>query len=76
MTDKLTIDVTDEQRARIETLARQHGYDTPGAYLLSLVEEEPTKEELFEEFREGWRDAMTGNTIPASKLRDFLNSDD
>lgn len=70
----LVIHVTDQQRQRIEELARQHGFDTPSEYLLSLVDEdEPTKEQLLTGFREGWAAAMTGDTIPASKLREFIN---
>jgi hypothetical protein len=79
MSEKITlmIDVTPEERQRIENLARQHGFDTPGEYLLSLVEEDkPTKEELINGFREGWAAAMKGDTIPASKLREFVESDE
>ena len=73
----LVIHVTDEQRHRIEELARQHGFDSPSEYLLSLVEEdEPTKEELLTGFREGWAAAMRGDTIPASKLREFIENDE
>ena len=76
MTD-LIIHVTDEQRLQIEERARQHGFDTPGDYLLSLVEEDdPTKEELLAGFREGWAAAMTGDTISASKLREFIERDE
>jgi hypothetical protein len=80
MSDKvtLTIDLTPEEHQRIELLAQQHGYDTPGEYLLSLVEsdDEPTKAELLEELREGMQAAIKGQTIPASELWDALNSDD
>ncbi len=73
----LVIHLTDEQRERIEERARQYGFATPGDYLLSLVEEdEPTKEELLAGFRKGWAAAMTGDTIPASKLREFIESDE
>lgn len=74
---ELVLHITPEQRQHIEELARRHGFATPGDYLLSLIEEdEPTKEELLNEFREGWAAAMTGDTIPASKLRDFIDSDE
>ncbi len=79
MTDKviLTMDVTPEERERIENQARLHGFETPTAYLLSLVEEdELTKEDLLNSFREGWAAAMNGDTIPASQLRDFIESDE
>lgn len=73
----LVIHVTDEQRQRIEERARQHGFKTPSEYLLSLVEEdEPTKEELLVGFREGWAAAMTADTIPAAKLREFIERDE
>ncbi len=73
----LVIQVTDEQRQRIEERARQHGFETLTDYLLSLVEEdEPTKEELLDGFREGWAAAMSGDTIPASKLREFIERDE
>ena len=38
------------------------------------VEADETKEALHEAFREGWRAAMKGETIPASKLWDTLQS--
>ncbi|MBI1280897.1 MAG: hypothetical protein GC179_22425 [Anaerolineaceae bacterium] len=73
----LVIHVTDEQRQRIEERARQHGFETLTDYLLSLVEEdEPTKEELLNGFREGWAAAMSGDTIPASKLWEFIDLDE
>jgi hypothetical protein len=69
----LVIHLTDEQRQRIEERARQQGFSTPTAYLLSLVEEdEPTKEEVLEGFRQGWAAAMKGDTIPASKLQESI----
>jgi hypothetical protein len=71
------IHVTDEQRQRIEEQARQHGFATPADYLLALVEDdEPTKEELLTKFRDGWAAAMTGDTIPASKLRELIERDE
>jgi hypothetical protein len=81
MSDKvtLTIDLTPEEHQRIELLAQEHGYDTLGEYLLSLVEDdddEPNKAQLLEELREGMQAAIKGETIPASKLWDALNSDD
>jgi hypothetical protein len=83
MSDKiaLTIDVTPEEHQRITDLAHQHGFDSPGEYLLSLVDvvepedDEETKEQVLEEIRQGWQAAMRGETIPASELWDALNSD-
>lgn len=40
------------------------------------VETDQTIEELYEEFRAGWQAAMKGETIPASKLWDALQSDE
>lgn len=78
MPDKvvLTVDLTVAEHERIEALAHEHGYETAGAYLLSLAAEEQTQEELMEEFRQGWQAAKHGQTIPASELWDALNSDD
>ena len=78
MTDKvvLTVDVTEAERVRIETLAHEQGYKTAGEYLLSLAADEQTQEELAEEFRQGWLAAKNGQTIPASKLWEALNSDE
>ena len=78
MLDKivLTVDVTQEERDRIEALAHEHGYTTAGEYLLSLAADEQTQEELMEEFRQGWQAAKNGQTIPASKLWEALNSDE
>jgi hypothetical protein len=83
MADKesLVIDVTSEERQRLEELAREYGFDTPGEYLLSLVElgapdEEDTHEAILESFRQGWREAMSGQTIPASELWNALQDDD
>lgn len=74
---ELVIHVTNEQRQRIEEWTRQHGFETLTDYLLSLVEDaEPIKEELLTGFREGWAAAMSGDTIPASKLREFIDSDE
>jgi len=73
----LVLHLTNEQRQRIEARAKQHGFKTASDYLLSLVEDdESTKEEIRAGFREGWKAAMTGDTIPASKLREFLDSDE
>lgn len=75
----LTVDVTPAERDRIEAFAHAHGYTTLSEYLLFLIEgaieADETKEDLIEAFREGWRAAMKGETIPASKLWDALQSD-
>jgi hypothetical protein len=78
--ESLVIDVTPELRHRIEELARKHGFNSPGEYLLSLIEpetvEEDTHESILESFRQGWREAMNGQTIPASELWDALQDDE
>ena len=74
--EQLVIEMSPELRHRIEELARKHGFNTPGEYLLSLIEpetaEEDTHETILESFRQGWREAMNGQTIPASELWDAL----
>lgn len=69
MTDHiLTLHVTEEQRQKIETQARESGYATAEAYLLALVEadeddfiDDPEEAaiDLVAQFREAWHDAMT-----------------
>lgn len=90
MTDHiLTLHVTEEQRQKIETQARESGYATAEAYLLALVEadeddfiDDPEEAaiDLVAQFREAWHDAMTGNTRPArevlAEIRRKLDQDD
>jgi hypothetical protein len=84
MTDNepLVIEVSPELRHRIEELARKYGFETPGEYLLSLIEPEiqdedtHDHEDILESFRQGWREAMSGQTIPASELMDALRDDE
>lgn len=71
------IQITAEQRDQIEQLARQQGYTALSDYLRALISanaqtllEEDSDETVLEGFREGWRDAMTDNTFPASSLWD------
>jgi hypothetical protein len=72
----MLIQIPDEQRERIESLACERGYDSAVDYLLALVEadeegddfiDDPEEDavDLEAELREAWRDAMTGNTRPA-----------
>ncbi len=80
MSDKiaLTIDVTPEEHQRIIERAHENGFDTPSEYVLALVEEdleEDSHESIVESFKQGWREAMSGNTIPASKLWEALQDD-
>ncbi len=81
MMEKLVIDVTTEDRHRIETLAHQHGYPSVGEYILSLIaadadDDVQTKEELLEELQQGMEAAIAGKTIPASELWDALHRDE
>jgi len=81
MADKesLIIDVTPEDRQRIEALARQHGYATPGDYLLALVDmqdDEPTKAQLIADLRQSLHEVATGQAIPAADFMAALDSDD
>jgi chemotaxis methyl-accepting protein methylase len=76
----LKLDVTEEQRQRIERLAQRHGFDTVDEYVRVLIEQDAdeqgeealfdayTKEELLRDFRQAWQDAMTGNVLPLSAL--------
>jgi hypothetical protein len=86
MPDKivLTIDVTTEIEQAIADAARKRGFSTLADYLLALAEqdvialnealddEEDTHETILEDFRQGWHEAMTGQTRPISELWDAL----
>ena len=74
----LTIDVTPDEQARIEALAREYGYDSPGEYLLALVElvaEDIDAENPIDAFRQSWHEAMTGQTYPVSTLWDDMDDE-
>jgi hypothetical protein len=81
MPDKvvLTINVTPEQRQRIEALAQERGYPSPDDYLLALVEldaedeDELTKEELLANLRQGLDEALRGEVYPIETLWDDLD---
>jgi len=72
----LTIDLTAEDRKRIEELALRRGYSTVGDYLLALVEadaDELTEAEdvdIRAELKEGLRQALHGETVPLESLWD------
>ena len=75
----MTIEVTPEERERINQLATQHGFTQPGDYLLSLVgldQDELTKDELLANLRESIREAENGQIIPASEFLAALEDDD
>lgn len=73
--ETLVIDVSAEKLERITTLAREHGYDTPGEYLLALIDEqdEPTREEILANLRQGLKEAIRGEVHPIDTLWDDLN---
>ena len=76
----LTINVTPEQRQKIEHLAELNGYDTTDAYAQSVmelwIEEAAVKEELLEGLRQSIHDMRSGQTVPASELHRLLTEDD
>jgi hypothetical protein len=75
----LTINVTSEQLKRLGYLARHYRYATVEEYVLAVLEEvveEPTKEEILEDLRVSFRQALNGETIPASELHRLLSEDD
>jgi hypothetical protein len=83
MANKYTIKLSEEQYRLLDERARQQGYTNAAAYVMALAEDTgdedaPTKEEVLAGLREGWQDAMTGNTHPASVLWDdeFWDEDD
>jgi hypothetical protein len=72
----LQIEITDEERAHIEGLAREHGFDTPEAYVKALILE-PTKDELLNDIREGLLSARRGDPMPTlDELWAELEQDD
>lgn len=71
----LILHVTIEQRQHIEEAARERGFKAPDEYLLSLVEADE-KSRLLADLRQSIHEAMTGDTIPASKLLEALEAED
>ncbi len=82
--EMLVIDVTPEERQRIEARARQHGYPTAREYLLALVEADEeiddldldTREGLLSGVRASLRQAIKGETRPVSELWDAVAEDE
>jgi hypothetical protein len=68
----VTLDITPEEKQQIEVLVNRSGYKTINEYVLALVQSEldAQDENPVQGFREGWRDAMTGNTFPLDTLWD------
>jgi hypothetical protein len=72
----LYIEVTDEERQRLEQLAREHGFATLEAYIKALVLE-PTKAELLNDIREGLLAIKRGDPMPSlDQMRAELEQDD
>ena len=85
MADKntLVIDLTVEERQRIETLAHKRGYAEPQDYLLALVDSDAEsdqpideKSQLIADFRQAWHEAMTGDIHPIEELWDDLEDNE
>ncbi len=78
--NQVILNITLEERERLESLAHQRGYEQLSDYLLALAEADAEAlveedEDPVEGFREGWRDIMTGNTFPISTLWDDLDDE-
>jgi hypothetical protein len=75
----LTINVTPEQREKIEHLAEINGYETADEYALAILEqfiEEPTEEEILEDIRVSFREALNGETFPIEDVLAEIEADD
>lgn len=75
---QIVLEITTEERQRLEAQAQKRGYEELSAYLLALVDADIQDEEAedpVEGFREGWRDVMNGNTYPISTLWDDLDDE-
>jgi hypothetical protein len=78
--DSPLLSVSDQERARIEALPRQRGFDAPESYLKALIEadavehgyeppfEEDEEVDIREQFRQGWRDVIEGRVHPIDQL--------
>jgi hypothetical protein len=72
----LQIEVTDEERQYLEHLAHEQGFETPEAYVKSVVLE-PTKAELLNDIREGLLAVQRGDPMPTiDELWAELDNDD
>ena len=85
--DSPLLSVSDQERARIEALARQRGFDAPESYLKALIEadavehgyeppfEDDEEVDIREQFRQGWREIMEGKAIPIDELWKALDDE-
>jgi hypothetical protein len=60
----LHIEITDEEMAYVEEMAREQGFATPEAYVKSLLLE-PGKAELLDDIRHGLLAAERGDPMPS-----------
>ena len=77
--------VTPELRKQIEGIAHRRGYETTDDYVRALIASDAValgepldlddEGDPIEDFRQGWKDAMTGKTLPASALWDLGDDD-
>jgi hypothetical protein len=72
---QIIVSVTPEERDRIETLARERGYDDPAAYLRALAEadaededEDEDSDDIREDIKQGLREAFKGEGIPLAEF--------
>ena len=81
----LTLDITRAERERIEAQAREHGFESAQAYLLSLVDADiPSDVDEVDAyfnadpegaFKQAWHEAMTDQSHPISTLWDDLDDE-
>ncbi|MDX1992156.1 MAG: hypothetical protein SF029_07195 [bacterium] len=76
----LVLEVTPEQREQVERLSQQQGFANPSEYVLALIASAAKaaveKAELLDDLRESLREAIAGETIPASHMMAALASED
>ena len=77
----LILNISNEERERLDELARRRGFEESEAYLRALIEADAREHgdtppftddeddvDIRAEFRQAWRDAMTGNVISLEDL--------
>jgi hypothetical protein len=82
----LSIAVTPDEKQQIEEMAHKRGYKAPDEYLRALIESDAEAhgeklafddddDDILANFRQGWHEAMTGNTHPLSELWDDIDDE-
>jgi hypothetical protein len=78
----LVIPMTEAERARVEDLARRHGYETTSDYVRALIEQDEavvTAEEdivdIEAEFKQAWREAKAGNEVSLEDMWTMLDDE-